>query len=707
MKLYRMLLLILVCALLAGQTPAQTQYKDLKYPTLHDIKIPPVQRSVLANGMVVYLVEDHELPVINARVRIGVGSIDDPSDKIGLASITGSVMRTGGTAKRTGDQIDAELESIAASVETGIDLTSGYAVMSVLKENTDTGLDVLADVLMNPAFPQEKLDLQKIEDRSLIARRNDDVGDIAGREFDKLIYGSQSAYARVPEYATIDAIKREDLIAFHKKYFYPNNVMIGVSGDFDSKEMLKKIESAFKNWNKGQFQRPMPPAVAYKFDYSVNFIRKEDVNQSNILIGHVGGMLNNPDFFALQVMNDVLSGGFQSRLFGHVRSDQGLAYSVFGRYGANFDYPGEFYAGAQTKSETTVKTIKSILHEIEQMKSEEISDAELARAKESYLNSFVFNFDTKGEVVSRLMTYEYYGYPRDFLEKTKANIEKVTKADVLRVAQKYLQPDKVRILVVGRDKDFDEPLSTLGKVNEIDITIPVPKEEKPKADQSSLNKGRDLLKKAVDAAGGAAAFHNIKTAGRKLTTLLVSAEGNLSVNVDLTIKMPDKMRINLQTPMGSMTQLLLGSDAWLITPEGANPAPDQMKTEIQAGMWREFTVLFAQAENPDLQVQYLGSEQVSGKKADVIQITPKDVRSYKLYLDPETNLPIKTAFDSMTSQGPVKTEQVFSDYRDVSGLKLPYKSVASHNGLRAQDSTVNEILINPPVDESLFAPPKK
>lgn len=707
MKFHRILLLILTCALFAGQAPAQTQYKDLKYPALHDIKIPPVQRSVLPNGMIVYLVEDHELPVIYARVRIGVGSVDDPPDKIGLATITGSVMRTGGTAKRTGDQIDAELESIAASVETGIDLTSGYAVMSVLKENTDTGLDVLADVLMNPAFPQDKLDLQKIEVRSLIARRNDDVEDIAGREFDKLIYGAQSPYAIVPEYATIDAIKREDLIAFHKKYFYPNNVMIGVSGDFNSKEMLKKIESAFKDWNKGQFQRPTPPAVDYKFDYSVNFIRKEDVNQSNIMIGHIGGMLNNPDYFALQVMNDVLSGGFQSRLFGHVRSDQGLAYSVYGRYGANFDFPGEFYAGAQTKSQTTVKTIKSILHEIEQMKKEEISDAELARAKESYLNSFVFNFDTKGEVVSRLMTYEYYGYPRDFLEKTKENIEKVTKADVLRVAQKYMQPDKVRILVVGRDKDFDEPLSTLGKVNEIDITIPVPKEETAPADRSSLDKGRDLFRKAVEAAGGAAAFHNIKTVERKLVTMVLNGDGSFPVKVDLTIKMPDKMRINLQTPMGSVTQLVIGPDAWLITPDGANPAPDQMKTEIIAGMWREFTVLFAQSENPALQVSYVGSDQVKDRKAEVIQISPKDGRSFKLYLDSETNQPLKTVFDSMSADGPVKTEQTFSDYRDVSGLKLPFRSAASHNGLKAQDSTVDEILINPTLDESQFEPPKK
>jgi zinc protease len=436
--------------------------------------MPKVRRVILANGMRLFLVEDHELPLISVSARIRTGSIYEPADKIGLASITGNVMRTGGTKSKTGDELDEQLERIAASVETGIGLNSGSASMSVLKEDVDTGLAILADVLMNPAFSEDKILLAKIQHRSAIARRNDNVRAIASREFDKLIYGPESAYARHTEYATIGNITRDDLIAFHKKFYKPNNVMLGIAGDFDIDEMVKKIENAFRGWNRAYVQFPQVQPVQYEFKPTVNVISKDDINQSNIFMGHIGGLMNDPDYFALVVMNRILGGGFTGRLFKNIRSREGLAYSVYGIYSANYDFPGLFYVGCQTKSKSTVYAIRAMAEEVKKMIETQVTDEELALAKESYLNSFVFNFDTKGEIVARLMVYEYYGYPPDFLQKAKANIEKVTKADVLRVARKHLKPDKMQILAVGRPQDFDQPLSVFGSVKEIDITIPPP-----------------------------------------------------------------------------------------------------------------------------------------------------------------------------------------------------------------------------------------
>ncbi|MHC4580942.1 MAG: M16 family metallopeptidase, partial [Planctomycetota bacterium] len=216
-------------------------YRNLKYPKLGDIEVPEVEQVTLANGMRLFLLEDHELPLINLSVRIRTGSIHEPAEKIGLASMTGQVMRTGGTGTMTGDEMDEELEAIAASVETGIGLNSGSASMSVLKGDLDKGLSILADVLMNPAFREDKIQLAKMQAASAIARRNDQVGAVAGREFDKLIYGPESVYARHEEYATIGSITRDDLVAFHKRYFGPNNAMLAVWGDFDTKEMIAKI----------------------------------------------------------------------------------------------------------------------------------------------------------------------------------------------------------------------------------------------------------------------------------------------------------------------------------------------------------------------------------------------------------------------------------------------------------------------------------
>jgi predicted Zn-dependent peptidase/outer membrane lipoprotein-sorting protein len=686
-----------------NSSSAQKYYKDIKYPKLNDIKIPKVEQVTLDNGMRVFLLEDPELPLINVSARIRVGSIYEPAEKIGLAAITGEVMRTGGTTSKTGDEIDELLESIAASVETSIGLNSGTASMSVLKKDVDTGLSILADVLMNPAFRDDKIELAKVQQRSVIARRNDNVNALAFREFQKLIYGPQSVYARHTEYATIDNITRDDLIAFHKKFFHPNTVILGVWGDFKTKEMIKKIKNAFKNWKKVELNYPPVPEVNYEFKPTVNLIRKEDVNQTNIFVGHIGGKRDNPDYFALILMNRILGQGFTSRLFRNVRSRQGLAYSVFGVYSANYDYPGVLYVGCQTKSETTVQAIRALMQEIKKMTESEVTEEELALAKDSYLNSFVFNFDSKGEIVNRLMTYEYFGYPQDFLQKSKENIEKVTQADILRVASNYLHPEAMQILAVGRPDDFDEPLSVFGTVNDIDITIPVPKEEVPEATDETLTKGRDILNKAISASGGSEAFKAIKTLQWKGDITAVTPQGEMALSAQVIIALPDRMRANVNTPMGAMSQIMNGDQAWIISPQGTMPAPAPMKEQMVANLWRNVSYLFANAENENLTAQYLGSEEVQGQNNEVLLITPPGVKAFKLYLDAETMLPVKMSYQGVNMMGaPVASEEMFSDYREVSGVKLPFKSVTNQDGKRAQEVTAAEININVEVDEGQF-----
>jgi zinc protease len=454
-----------------GAQPA-TDYKKLEYPKLHDIVIPEVTHVTLPNGMRLLLLEDHELPLISISARIRVGSIYEPADKIGLADITGEVMRTGGTHSKTGDELDDQLEQIAASVETSIGLNVGYASVDVLKEHIDTGLAVLADVLMNPEFRQDKIDLAKMQIRSAISRRNDSPGGIARREFAKLIYGPNSVYARQAEYATIDRVSRDDLIAFHKRFYGPNNTMMAIWGDFDTKAMQARIEKAFAGWARIDAAPSAMPKVDYGWKSTVNLAVKPDLNQSNIYLGHIGGLASDPDYFALSVMNQILGGGFTGRLFKNVRSREGLAYSVSGAFGANYDYPGTFAVGCQTKAENTVHAIRAMIDEVKKITEAEVTDEELALAKDSFLNSYVFNFSDKGQIVTRMLTYEYYGYPADFLQKIKSNVEKVTKADVLRVAKAHLRPGALQVLVVGRPAAFDGSLASLGTVNELNITIP-------------------------------------------------------------------------------------------------------------------------------------------------------------------------------------------------------------------------------------------
>jgi zinc protease len=332
-------------------------------------------------------------------------------------------------------------------------------------------------VIKEPAFAAEQFALAKTQMRGEIARRNDDPGDIASREFKKLIYGDTSPYARTVEYATLDQISREDARQFFQTYVRPERTILGIVGDFDSAAMKQQIEQAFGGWNPPPAPKAPPiPQVSQQRQGGIFLAEQPQLTQSNILLGHLGGELDSPDYPALSVLNGVLN-GFGGRLFNEVRSRQGLAYSVYGFWQANYDYPGLFLAGGQTRSEATVPFVQSLHQEIERLRSEPISEAELNYAKDSILNSFVFNFENPSQTLARLMRYEYFGYPADFIFQYQRGVKATTAQDVQRVADKYLHPDRAVTLIVGNGKAIEPPLGDLGQaVKSLDISIPPPRQ---------------------------------------------------------------------------------------------------------------------------------------------------------------------------------------------------------------------------------------
>ncbi len=472
----RLLASLVLFAAMAGAQAARApvpSVQDLKFPPLRPIRIPKVEIVTLPNGMKLYLLEDHELPVVNGSARIRTGNLFDPPEKIGLATLTGSVMRTGGTRAKTGDQLDQELENIAASVESSIGETSATVSFSALKENTTEVLGAFHDVLTQPEFRQERLDLAKNQIRSGIARRNDDAHGVVEREFSDLVYGKDNPYGWRMEYATIDRIGRNDLVNFYQRYFFPSNVMLAVWGDFNAAEMKAQIEKLFAGWTVTQPPVPAFPAVRKTSAAGAYLAVKTDVTQTFFAMGHLGGVLRDPDYPALQVMSDILGGGFRSRLFQRVRTKMGNAYEIEADWGANYDHPGIFEITGSTKSASTVETLKAIQEEVEKIRTSEVTDEELTTAKQTALNSLVFAFDTETKTLGRVLTYEYYGYPMDFIQQYQKALAAVTKADVLRVAKEHLTPSAFTIVTVGNPKDFGKPLDTLGgSVKTIDLTIP-------------------------------------------------------------------------------------------------------------------------------------------------------------------------------------------------------------------------------------------
>ncbi|MEP0869290.1 insulinase family protein [Trichocoleus desertorum AS-A10] len=472
-------LTLLLLALRPAPASALTakHYTELNFPPLPEVQIPQYSRFQLKNGIIVYLMEDHELPLVSGTALFRTGDRLEPSDKVGLAGLTGTVLRTGGTQQHPADALNRRLEQLAASVETGISAASGSASFDALAEDLGEVFGLFTEVLRQPTFAQDKLDLAKTQTRGGIARRNDTPDDIAGREFEQLLYGETSPYARIVEYATLDNISRDDVLSFYQTYFHPNNMILGVVGDFDSKQMRSLIQAKFGDWQATQPIKPTLPTVTQANQGGVFLVDQPQLTQSYVQVGHLGGQLNSPDYPALTVMDGVLN-GFGGRLFNQVRSRQGLAYSVYSAWSARYDYPGVFLAGGQTRSDATVPFIRSVMAEIERIRTTPVSTQELAYAKDSVLNSFVFNFQDPEQTLSRLMRYEYYGYPADFIFRYQRGVEATTSSDVQRVAQKYLKPENIVTLVVGNAKAIAPPLTSLGpkvKVTPIDITIPEPK----------------------------------------------------------------------------------------------------------------------------------------------------------------------------------------------------------------------------------------
>jgi len=457
-----------------AKAQAQTEpWKSIPIPPLHAFKPVQPKRIELANGLILFLQEDHELPFIDGTILIRGGSRDEPADKVGMVSLYSQTWRTSGSAKTSGDVLDTQLAQKAASIETG----GGQSYTSVdwdcLKGDFDFVFGASMDLLLHPDFKADKLLLAKRQIDTAISRRNDEASDIANREAAKLVYGADSPYARRAQYATVAAVTLDDLKAWHDRTLVPNNIILAVSGDFDSAAMEQKLRAAFESMPRGPAFVPakviLPGATP-----GVYFAEKDDVNQSTIEIVGLGTERSNPDYYALSVMNEIFSGGFGSRVFQYVRTKLGLAYSVNGNFGASYDHPGIFETSAGTKSPTTVPATQAMLEEIGRLKTKPPTVEEMQNAKDEVLNSFIFQYDSRKKTLDEQMTLAFYGYPPDFLEKYKDGIEHVTAADVTRVANKYIDVSKLAILVVGNKGQIQPALSTLGKVTVLDISIPPP-----------------------------------------------------------------------------------------------------------------------------------------------------------------------------------------------------------------------------------------
>lgn len=445
--------------------------RDLKYPTL--TYTPPKAekyRHVLSNGAVAYLVEDHDLPLINVSITIRTGEYLDPAGKDGLASLAGSQVRAGGTTTKTAEQFDEAADFLAAQISSSMGSTQGSASLNSLSKNIDEGLALFFDMLKNPGFQTDRLALAKSQILQQMERRNDNTTSIENREWGRLLRGDDHFSNKFSTKASVESITRDDLIAFHKKYYQPGAFIFAVSGDFNTSEMIAKLEADMKGWEFSKVNVPEVPKPTATLTPGVYAVQKADVNQGRVSIGHIGATRDTPDSYALSIMNNILGGGaFTSRITSRVRSDEGLAYSAGSSFGLGVYYPGDFRAFFQSKSATCAQAAQIVLEEINRIRTTQVSAEELETAVNQAIETFPRVFATASQIAGTFAQDEYTNRPKDYWDTYRARIKAVTTDEVLRVAQQYLAPDKLVFLFVGNLDDItkgnpDKPEFSISKL---------------------------------------------------------------------------------------------------------------------------------------------------------------------------------------------------------------------------------------------------
>ncbi len=675
----RLLLTLAAAALVSAQTVPS--YKDLKYPPLRQPQIPEPAQVTLSNGMRVFLLEDHELPLIRGVALIHTGNLFDPPDKKGLSQVMADVLRSGGTKSKTGDQIDEQLENIAGSVESGMDESSASMSFSALKESADPVLQSFKDLMTGPEFRQDKIDLELTQFRSAIARRNDDASAIPDRELLSIVYGRDTPYGWEIEYDDLAHMHREDLINFYQRYYFPKNILLTVYGDFSTAQMKDRLEKLFADWKVEQPPVPAFPVVTAKAAPGIYFAEKQDVTQTFFAIGELGGTLRDKDYPALQVAANILGQGFSSRLVSEIRTKLGYAYDINASWAANYDHPGTFRIEGSTKSASTTETIQAIEAEVSKIRSAEVTEQELRDAKDGVLNSFVFFFDSPAKTLNRVVRYEYFGYPKDFLAEYRKGIDSVTRADVLRVAKEHFIPENLTIVAVGNPKEFGKPLTSLGPVKPIDLTIPEPKQDVAKPDAGSAAHGRELLERARQAMGGTEKIEAVKD---RTQTAEVTMQG-VKIKGQSRFITPAYLREDQDFPFGKVMVYTDGKSGWMQTPQGNTAMPPQLLKQAQSEMFRD--LLHAILADRD------ASTQINAISADTVEISAAG-HSVQLRFDPTTGLPAGELYQEPGPGGVVHMEDLFSDWRDAGGLKVPFKVATTQNGSPMRESVYTEFKFN-------------
>jgi zinc protease len=698
-----------------------------------DVRFPPYEVRTLPNGLQIIAVLHHEQPVVSMRLLVRAGSVQDPPGKIGVANLMASLLDEG-TTTRSAQQIADQIDFIGGALGTGSGEDLSFVNAIVMKDSFGLGLDLLTDVARHPAFAPAEIERQKERLASTLQVNRNDPDYVANAVFDRLVYGFHPyglPSSGTPE--ALAAITRADLEAYHRSYFVPNNMILAIVGDVTSEEAFAAAERVFGGWPRGE----IPPIKIIDPPPSTRrivIVDKPDSVQTEIRVGQLGIPRKHPDYMAFDLAVKILGGEGANRLHRVLRSERGLTYGAEADTEAR-KQAGDFVAETDTRTETTGEALRLIVDEMAKLLRDRVGERELSDAQAYLAGSFPLSIETPNDIATQVLNVVFYELPVSEIGTFRERVQAVTPDDIQRVARQYVRPDRLSIVLVGNAAQFVPQLPRVGfsdfeviPIEQLDLmSADLRRDGSPRRGAigpiESLFAGRAaytptqaagttsdanamaLLKRIVDAKGGLDALRRVRTVVADADTTFQMPQGPLVSKTKTYVAYPDKFRVDATVAGADIVQIYNAGSAWLRDPSGVHDAPAPMRDDFAASVRRDTIPLLIAAAEEKLTTRLLPEESTDGRVLKGIEIAGADLAPVKLYVDGQGLIVRQTILATGPDGRPVTSDELYSDYRRVEGLQVPFKADVRRDNRIILSRTITNLTLNSPLNDTLFARP--
>jgi zinc protease len=687
------------------------------------IQLPPIKTVTLENGLKVIVIEQPSLPIVQFSLRVRAGAIHEPTDRTGLATFTAMMLRQG-TTNRTADQISEAIDFVGGSLGASADVERTDVTARVLKKDFQVGLDLLADIVQNPNFPEKEMGIVRNQLLASVRGMRDDPSELASAHLDFALFGTIHPLGRSMSEQSVNAITRDDLVTFHGIYYRPNNAVLAVAGDVKADEVIAAVKKAFGSWQKGDIPpAPLPEPVKLK-GYKVRFVHKPGQTQTHIEIGHFGLAVTDPDYIPTVLANYVLGGGaFSSRLLQIIRSKAGKTYSIFS-YFPSYSFPGYFRISTFTRNDQAFETLQLVLDEFKKFKENGITQEELQAAQDNIAGSYILRLETLSGLTTTILNNDFYGFSMDRSRNWRKLVRSVTLEQANKAIKDRFDPENLAIVLLSDVKILEGrtellPGLPIESVGVVDWLEPVTARAKPYAEflaALAAPKGptqlewkaqitpeaKALLERAFAAQGGFERVAQIRDIYSKARGSVFRGGREVQREEETWIKLPNKVKATLKSPGLDVVLVYDGNRVWAQIGGQVRDMTAQLLASIRDSIELDTLLFLWNIAREGYKFEVIRKDHAEGREVQILRMTNEQGKSADFYIDIERAVPLKVI--TLDEEGK-QAEKLLGDYRQVEGFWIPFLQKTLVDKELVSSLEIIEFKINTGVGDEQFEKP--